>query len=80
MISFVRMTTCDSQSGLSGQKRAEIKPQDATSSNRMTRRSGDRNNRSTTFLGSAEMRSKIASSTTRRRVAPNRRNQTERCR
>ncbi len=80
MISLVRKSICDSQIGLPGQNRAAIRLQDATSSNRMTQRSGDRDNRSTTLFGSAEMRSEIASSTTHRRVSPHPRNQTERCR
>lgn len=79
MSSLMRKTVYDAPSGPSDQKWAEIKPQDATWSNRVTQRSGDRDKRSTTVLESAEMRSEIASSTTHRRVAPHRRNQTERC-
>ncbi|MHB8199132.1 MAG: hypothetical protein ACYDGW_12265 [Vulcanimicrobiaceae bacterium] len=40
MSSLMRKTACDAQIGLPSQKRVEIKPQDATSSNRMTQEVG----------------------------------------
>ncbi len=65
---------------VSAQRPAKIRPYNATSSDRMTRRSDNHEQRINCLSGSAGMRSKIASSTTQRRMAPNRRNPTERCR
>ena len=80
MSAFAPTTSISLKSALPGHKRDEIRPCNATLRDRMTRRSTNCSKRSRGLIGSAETRSKIVSSTTHWRVAPNRRNLTERCR